>query len=117
MAGWRHSPPQRVRARQRGAARKSPGRLPFFSRPRRSDAAVAGVGAGEVERWSPCPAEIDSRGDAELMAARLIRDLWTLSIAASRKFLIRCIEHLWYKCREPSSFLLLAYIPKEEYYS
>ena len=30
MAGWRHAPPQRMRAPQRGAARKSPERLPFF---------------------------------------------------------------------------------------
>src|SRR5262249_19410584 len=37
MAGWRHSLLQRVRAPQRGTARKSPEGLPFFSRPRRAD--------------------------------------------------------------------------------
>jgi len=40
MAGWRQALPQRVRAPQRGAARKSPQRLPFFSRPRRSGGRV-----------------------------------------------------------------------------
>ena len=53
-----------------------------------------GQGRGENRTMEPCPAEIDSRGAAELMAARLIRDLRTLSIAASIKFLLRCIEHL-----------------------
>jgi hypothetical protein len=47
MAGWRQSPPQRVRARQRAAARKSPERLPFFSRPRRSGGRLEG-------RWTSC---------------------------------------------------------------
>ena len=56
MAGWRHSPPQRVWAPQRGAARKSPGRLPFFSRPRRAGGRL-GRAADEFERWTPCPAE------------------------------------------------------------
>jgi hypothetical protein len=52
MAGWRQEPPQRVRASQRGAARKSPERLPFFNRPRRScgKPGLAGADATDSER-------------------------------------------------------------------
>jgi hypothetical protein len=42
MAGWRQEPWIRVWAQQRGAARKSPGRLPLRSRPRRSGGREAG---------------------------------------------------------------------------
>src|SRR5262245_48898170 len=54
MAGWREAPAERVRAPHRGAARKSPGRAPFLSRPS-GRLAVEGSG-GENERTSPCPA-------------------------------------------------------------
>jgi hypothetical protein len=65
MAGWRHAPPQRVRAAQRGAARKSPERLPFFKRPRRAGERLRAADA-ESERWTPCQA--DDAKDGEVAA-------------------------------------------------
>src|SRR5215470_14710793 len=56
MAGWRQEQPARVRAPQRGAARKSPDRAPFLRRPRRSAGRLAVEASGGNERWSPCPA-------------------------------------------------------------
>src|SRR5262249_8273667 len=49
------SPLQRVRAPQRGAARKSPEGLPFFNRPRWEDGSK-----DESERSTPCPAGHDA---------------------------------------------------------
>ena len=83
MAGWRQAPPQRVRAPQRGAARKSPGRLPFFRRPRRPGGRVPGTGF-ESEGWSPCSAGTDSRGAAEGDAEQPTKFLRRLNIAPSR---------------------------------
>jgi len=51
IAGPRQAPPARVRAPQRGAARKSPGGLPFFSRPRRSGGSEAARGQGAGFLW------------------------------------------------------------------
>src|SRR5215470_7862744 len=66
IAGWRHSPPQRVRAPQRGAARKSPAGLPFFNRPRREDGSK-----GKSERSTPCPAGHDAAvGDLTVRVMR-----------------------------------------------
>src|SRR5262249_51444386 len=67
IAGCRQAPPQRVRAPQRGAARKSPGRAPFRSRPRRSGGRLA---EGENERWSPCPAVKEVAAEAVIGALR-----------------------------------------------
>src|SRR5439155_7327308 len=59
MAGWRHAPPSRVRAPQRGAAAKSPDGLPWRSRPRYGEAgwANSGLGGGIVDgatRFGDC---------------------------------------------------------------
>ena len=55
MAGWRQEPPQRVWAPHRGAARKSPERLPFFRLPRRS-AGKPDLGGTDSGRSTPCQA-------------------------------------------------------------
>src|SRR5262245_38818831 len=91
MAGWRQGQPARVRAPQRRAARKSPGRAPFLSRPRRSSGKLAAEANGRNEPRSPCPA-VDA-----VLATMVIGSLWDRF--SVRKF-AKCSKVFTGNCQE-----------------